>query len=160
MLILSTQVLAECPQGFTGAPPNQFIDGETAYAEQVNENFDCVYSEVGRIGQTLNINDEGSVGIGTSTPQADLDVNGTIRAKKMRIGYVRVLNQDGCVNQQLCTISCPDGKYVISGGCRAAGNSDQVVGSYPDSDHSWFCQGNPTHGLYQGWAICMDIVGE
>ena len=60
--------------------PYTFSNGTKADASEVNANFDTVYNQVNKIGQAINIDNFNNVGIGTTTPDEKLEVNGTVKA--------------------------------------------------------------------------------
>jgi hypothetical protein len=56
--------------------PYTFSNGETADAEEVNENFDTLYDQVNKMGGGITVDSSGHVGIGTTNPLTNMHVVG------------------------------------------------------------------------------------
>ena len=58
---------------------NCFEDRKTAYAPEVNANFKAVYDRIQKFSSVITILENGNVGIGRSSPQSKLEVQGETR---------------------------------------------------------------------------------
>ncbi len=92
---------------------------------------------------------DGNVGIGTTTPNEKLEVNGNVK-----MGY-EIVNASYTVGSG--SVSCSAGKQVIGGGCQIfQGGGAYMAYSYPNTVTSWQCNANITANITV-YAICANI---
>ena len=97
-LVAKAAAFAECPSDYTSSTeaPNELSSGRVVSSSQMNENFDCIYKEVGRIEDGITVDSDGNVGIGTTNPNEKLDVRdgnityGQASSAKLTHAYVGI----------------------------------------------------------------------
>ncbi|MBF0439714.1 MAG: hypothetical protein HQL93_11410 [Magnetococcales bacterium] len=62
--------------------PTTFSSGTPIRSSEINDNFLNIYNQVNKIGSVVTVDQtNGRVGVGTTTPEQTLSVNGTIESK-------------------------------------------------------------------------------
>jgi len=117
----------------------------------VMDNNEIIARDSGQTS-TLHLNHDG----GDVSTGGDLVVGGSLD-----IGYQIVEAQCPGGVQNWCTVACPAGKKVISGGCRTSGGAYYpVILSYAPSETEWHCATNatvPNASLFHAQAVCARI---
>ncbi len=107
------------------------------------------------IGSTLVVLNDGTVGIGTASPAARLDVNGTVKASGFAAS--REIKTATCNSAATCTAVCSAGNLVMGGGCSYAVGTDSMTATFPVSASSWECDYSGATGNITAYAICSTV---
>ncbi|WP_413612557.1 beta strand repeat-containing protein [Bdellovibrio sp. HCB-110] len=98
----------------------------------------------------VTISPAGNVGVGTVSPSEKLDLGGG----NIKMGYER--QSASCTSSMSCSVSCTAGKLVTGGGCSVSSGTNKIVGSYPNSDSTWYCASGSSDTITV-FAICANI---
>ncbi|MCB0574948.1 MAG: hypothetical protein KDC61_10330, partial [Saprospiraceae bacterium] len=116
-----TQVVAAL-QGNSAGSQLRFSNNETGLFTDIGQNADGDFTvEVNDI-QHVIVTNAGNVGIGTTTPTANLDVNGSVRFRGSTPGEGKVLTSDADGNASWQALPGP--KYTKTTGATAYPNDD------------------------------------
>ncbi len=110
-----------------------------------------VYNELTTYSHTNLAIASGNVGIGTSSPQAKLDVRGKIRGDLSDNIYAKY-NESGCDTGK-ATVQCDAGDIAIAGG----GSCSKCLTGTSMMEFSWFIRSGPDQ---IGWEIGCDENGN
>ena len=107
------------------------------------------------IGSTLVVLNNGTVGIGTPSPAARLDVNGVVKASGFSAS--REIKTNVCNAAATCSAACSAGNLVMGGGCSYAVGVDSMTATFPATTSSWECDYSGATGNITAYAICSTV---
>jgi len=85
----------------------------------------------------------------------NLTVDGNVNVSgSIIMGYERVDNACGATTS--CTVDCPSGKYILSGGCNCAGCT-YLQASNPSNATRWYCGWSSANTNSIAYGICANV---
>ena len=106
------------------------------------------------------------VGIGTTTPTAELQVVGGIELSSifdwidLKGGYLRVGLQIATNSGNFTSIACacpgPHG-HITGGGCKSGNTTLHIINSWPNGLTAWHCLWNAADPGNTAYCVCADI---